>query len=189
VEPAKLLELARSGDVAAYRGLLESCQDAALRTAQLLTRDRGEAEDAVQEAFVKAFRRIGELREDGAFRGWLLRIVANESLNRLRSAGRRRSAHERSWRTETRPDVSPSAEAEMLAADQRDTLLQAVNRLTEDDRLVIGCRYFLELSLDETAQVCAIPAGTVKSRQSRALGRLRALLAEFETDPLEANNV
>ena len=189
MDESRLLGRARSGDVFAYRALLEHHQAAALRTADLILRDTAEAEDAVQESFVRAFARLGELREDVAFRGWLLRIVSNEALNRVRSADRRRGAHERAGRASGGVSLAPSAEASVVEFEDRRMLLDAVHRLSEDDRLVIGCRYFLELSQDETAEVLGVPAGTVKSRQSRALGRLRAALSDLENDALEANNV
>ena len=140
MDETRLLQRARDGDVAAYRALLERHQSAALRTAMVVLRDAGEAEDAVQEAFVRAFARLKELREDGAFRGWLLRIVANESLNRSRSARRRRAATERAAIVE--PAAShPSAEASVIESEERRLLLEAVDRLSDEDRLVIGCRY------------------------------------------------
>ena len=153
----------------------------------VVLRDAAESEDAVQEAFVRAFGRLQELRQDGAFRGWLLRIVANESLNRARSSRRRRAATERAAIVETAA-THPSAEASVIESEERRLILEAVDRLSDEDRLVIGCRYFLELSQDETAEVLGVPAGTVKSRQSRALIRLRTHLAELETDALEANH-
>ena len=70
--------------------------------------------------------------------------------------------------------TEPSPEAAAVAAETRATLLQAVNELREEDRLVIACRYFLDLSEAEMAETLGIARGTVKSRLSRALGRLRA---------------
>ena len=78
------------------------------------------------------------------------------------------------------PASAPSPEAEVLADERRGTLWAAIGRLRDEDREVIGARYLLELSEAETAQTLGLRAGTVKSRTSRALGRLRAALAEAE---------
>ena len=80
---------------------------------------------------------------------------------------------------EDRPadDAAPSPEAAVLAAESRRDLLAALERLGEDDRMVIGCRYLLELSEAETAAALGVPAGTVKSRLSRALARLRTTMS------------
>jgi RNA polymerase sigma-70 factor (ECF subfamily) len=75
-------------------------------------------------------------------------------------------------------EAAPSPEAAILSAEQRDELLAAVNELREEDRLVITCRYFLELSEEETAAALGWKRGTVKSRLSRALERLRAQVGE-----------
>ena len=80
---------------------------------------------------------------------------------------------------EDRPsnDAAPSPEAAVLASEQRATLLGALDGLGVDDRMVLGCRYFLDLSEAETAEALGIPKGTVKSRSARAIGRLRERLA------------
>jgi RNA polymerase sigma-70 factor (ECF subfamily) len=74
-------------------------------------------------------------------------------------------------------DAAPSPESAVLADETRSTLLAAINGLRDEDREVIGARYFLDLSEAETAEALGLPKGTVKSRLSRALDRLRAQLA------------
>ncbi|MGH2683696.1 MAG: RNA polymerase sigma factor, partial [Actinomycetota bacterium] len=75
-------------------------------------------------------------------------------------------------------DAAPSPEEAVLGSDERERLLAAVNRMRESDRMVIAYRFFLDLSERETAEALGVRPGTVKSRLSRALGRLRTLLAE-----------
>jgi RNA polymerase sigma factor (sigma-70 family) len=112
------------------------------------------------------------------FRPWLLAIVANEARNRRRSSGRRARLALRSA-AQLRPgDAAPSPEAAVLDAEGRERLLAAVNELREEERLVVACRYFLDLSETETAAALGLRPGTVKSRLSRALARLRASLEE-----------
>jgi len=159
----------------AYEELVRRHQAVAIRTAHLFAPD-GDAEDAVQEAFVKAHRALDRFRTGSPFRPWLLRIVANEARNRRRSAGRRAGLALRSLEDRRPDDAAPSPESAVLAGEQRAWLLTAVNGLRDDDREVIAARYFLELSESETAEVLGVPRGTVKSRLSRALGRLRAQL-------------
>src|SRR6185312_12825375 len=130
-----------------------------------------DAEEAAQDAFVKAHRALGRFRRGAPFRPWLLQIVANEARNRRRSAGRRANLALR-LADEARPgDAVPSPEAELLS-DRRAELLAAVEGLREEERLVVSCRFFLGLSEDETAQTLGLKLGTVKSRTSRALAQL-----------------
>ena len=165
---------AQRGDADAYEQMVQAHQGIAFRMAYLVTGSAAEAEDAAQDAFVKAYRALARFRPDAPFRPWLLRIVANEARNRRRSEGRRASLALRAAAAEPSGDAAPSPEASFLQAEQRAALLAAVNRLREEDRLVIALRYFLELSEAETAAALGVRAGTVKSRLSRALERLRA---------------
>src|SRR3954447_7225340 len=156
----------------AYEELVRRYQDVAVRTAHLISPD-GDAEDAAQEAFVKAHAALGRFRPDAPFRPWLLRIVANEARNRRRSAGRRAGLALRAAEDRPSDDAAPSPESAVLAQEQRASLVAAINGLRDEDREVIGARYLLDLSETETAEALGIPRGTVKSRLSRALGRLR----------------
>jgi RNA polymerase sigma factor (sigma-70 family) len=173
LDDAELVERARSGETSAYEDLVRRYQDLAHRTAYLITADAAEAEDAVQTGFVNAYRALHRFRPDTPFRPWLLTIVANEARNRRRAAGRRASLALRLSEDRRRDDAAPSPEASVLAREPAEELLRAVNALRERDRVVIILRYFLDLSETEMAQVLACSRGTVKSRLSRALERLR----------------
>jgi RNA polymerase sigma factor (sigma-70 family) len=173
LEERDLIERAQRGDTAAYETLVRAHQQLAFRTAYLITQSAADAEEAAQDGFVKAYRALGRFRVGEPWRPWLLRIVANEAKNRRRSAGRRARLTLRAAE-ESRPgDAVPSPEAAVLSAERRQELLAAVNGLREEERLVVGCRFFLGLSEEETAQTLRLRRGTVKSRQSRALARLR----------------
>jgi RNA polymerase sigma factor (sigma-70 family) len=167
---AELLARAKGGDEDAYAALVRAHQELAFRTAVLITQDAAEAEEAAQDAFVKAWRALGRFRAGAPLRPWLLAIVANEARNRRRAAGRRAALAERAPRGAER---APSAESVAVAAGSRTALLDALGRLRADDRLVLGCRYLLELTEAETASALGVRVGTVKSRTSRALSRLR----------------
>ncbi len=139
-----------------------------------------EADDVVQEAFVKAFRHLSRFRAGEPFGPWLLRIVANETRNLTRSRRRRAALTLRL----AGPDVTaPGGPVdEVLAAERRAGLVAAVNALPDRERQVLVCRYFLDLSEAETAQVLACPLGSVKSRTWRGLNRLRgSLLPDQQT--------
>jgi RNA polymerase sigma-70 factor (ECF subfamily) len=103
----------------------------------------------------------------------LLRIVANEARNRRRSAGRRAHLAVRAATEQPSGDAAPSPEAAYLSSEQRTELLAAVNELPDDQRTVISLRYFVGLSEHEVGETLGLPQGTVKSRTSRALERLR----------------
>ena len=142
-----------------------------------------EADDVVQEAFVKAFRHLSRFRAGEPFGPWLLRIVANETRNLTRSRRRRAALALRLAAPDgTAPDgTAPGGPVdEVLAAERRGRLVAVVSALPDRERQVVVCRYFLDLSEAETAQVLGWPLGSVKSRTSRALNRLRGLLVSGE---------
>lgn len=175
-DDSALLSRARRGDARAYEEIVRRYQQIAFRTAYVITGSAPEAEDAAQEGFLKAYRALGRFREGADPRPWLLRIVANEARNRARSAGRRRNLELRLVEDFRPGDAAPSPEAAAIAGDERRRLLRELNSLGDDDRLVISCRYLLGLRGEETASALGIPEGTVKSRLSRALARLRERL-------------
>jgi RNA polymerase sigma-70 factor (ECF subfamily) len=175
-EEERLVAKAKGGDQRAYAELLTRHQSLAFRAAYLVTGSAADAEDATQEAFVKAWLALARFRPGAPFRPWLVQIAVNEARNRRRAAGRRAGLALRLNPSLARPDSVPSAESEALAGEERAQLAAAVARLREDDQLIIAARYFLELSEAETAIALRLRRGTVKSRLSRALGRLQRQL-------------
>jgi RNA polymerase sigma-70 factor (ECF subfamily) len=173
---AELIARAKRGDADAYEELVREYQAIAIRTAWLVTGNGADAEEAAQDAFVKAYRALWRFRTGAPFKPWLLKIVANEARNRRRSAGRREALALRASAEVASGDAAPSPEAALLGAERRDELLAAVNRLDEHHRLAIAYRYFLDLSEEETAAALGCRPGTVKSRLARALERLRTEL-------------
>jgi RNA polymerase sigma-70 factor (ECF subfamily) len=171
LEDAELVERARHGDVAAYEEIVRRYKQPALRVAYVVA--GSDAEDAVQEAFVKAYYALGRFRSGAPLRPWLLRIVANEARNRRKAAGRRADLALRSAADRAEGGAAPSPEAAVLEAESHRALAAAMSRVSEDDRLVIAYRYFLDMPEAEMAEALDVPRGTVKSRLSRALARLR----------------
>ncbi|HEU4672874.1 MAG TPA: sigma-70 family RNA polymerase sigma factor [Candidatus Limnocylindrales bacterium] len=162
----------------AYEELVRRHQQLAVRTAYLASGGADDAEDAAQEAFVKAYRALERFRPGSPFRPWLLRIVANEARNRRRSASRRTGLALRAAEDRRAPDAAPSPEAAVLDHEARTALLRAVESLGADERDVVTARYLLDLPEADAAEMLGIPRGTVKSRLARALGHLRERLAE-----------
>ena len=176
LDDTALVERARNGDVNAYETLVQHYQELAFRVAYQVTGDAADAEDAAQEAFVNAYYALGRFRPGAPFRPWLLRIVANEARNRRMAAHRRTDLAQRAQVAQTSGEAAPSPEAAAEADEFRATLVASLRRLRDDDRLILAYRLFFDLSEAEMAEALKCPKGTVKSRLSRALGRLRAVL-------------
>jgi RNA polymerase sigma-70 factor (ECF subfamily) len=181
LDESELVALAKRGELGAYEEIVRRHQTIVFRTAWLITRSAADAEEAAQDAFIKAHAALDRFREGAPLRPWLLTIAANEARNRVKSAGRRerlapRVAEEVAAEERRPGGAVPSPEAALLRREQHDELLAAIAELAERDRLAIACRYFLELSEAETAAVLGCRRGTVKSRLSRALARLRLQL-------------
>jgi RNA polymerase sigma factor (sigma-70 family) len=184
---ARLVRRAQAGDADAYGDLVALHQAAAFRVGWVLLGSATDAEDAAQEAFVKAYLALDRFRAGEPFRPWLLQIVGNEARNRRRARGRHEGLLQRAIASvrggspgvpapTTDVALEPSPEALAIAGESRAEVRAALLRLREEERQVVHCRYLLELSEAETAAALGIPSGTVKSRLHRALGRLRTEL-------------
>jgi RNA polymerase sigma-70 factor (ECF subfamily) len=180
LEDSELVERARGGDAGAYEELVRRYQTLAVRTAYVIA-GPADAQDAAQEAFVKAYGALGRFRTGKPFRPWLLRIVANEAINRRR-AGRRSAALAlragQAAEGRSRDDAAPSPERAALEQERRDELIAALNRLRPEDRLVVAYRFWFDLSEAEMAEALGCARGTVKSRLSRAMARLREVMPD-----------
>jgi RNA polymerase sigma-70 factor (ECF subfamily) len=187
VNESQWVELARQGDQAAWEELVHVHQEPVFRLAYLLLGEPDDAEDAAQETFVSAFRALGRFDASRPLRPWLLQIVANLSRNRRRSVGRYWAALQRRFAKE--PPINPDVESRAGLRMQSERLWQAVRRLRQEDQEMIYLRYFLALPVAEAAAAAGVMEGTVKSRTSRALGRLRELIErDFPDLVLEEQN-
>jgi len=168
----ELVLRAQAGDARAYEELVHPHEEIAFRVAYVITRNAADAEDAAQEGLVKAWRALGRFRAGEPLRPWFLKIVANEARNRRRSAGRREHLALR-VAAASPGEAAPSPEEAALDAGERQRLLAALEELPEQAREILGCRYLLDLSEEETAAALGVRLGTVKSRSARALDKLR----------------
>ncbi|MGQ0805905.1 MAG: RNA polymerase sigma factor [Actinomycetota bacterium] len=158
----------------AYGELVRRYQQDARRTAAVIA-GVSVADDAAQEAFMRAHRNLASFRPGAPFRPWLLAVVANVARNQRRSAGRWTRAVQQSGERGGR-HVAASAEDEMLTRQGSSAVRAALDALPPRYRDVVKCRYLLDLSEAETARVLGLARGTVKSRLSRALDRLEGQL-------------
>jgi RNA polymerase sigma-70 factor (ECF subfamily) len=178
-----LVRRAQAGELPAFNSLVLRYQDALYGLALRMLGSRDAAEDATQEAFIRAYRRIDTFR-GGNFRSWLFTIVANQARDEMRRRGRRpqlsldlaRDDPERASLDPPDPDPLPEARAEQ--SDLRRTLEAALQQLPDDWREIVLLVDVHGLAYDEAAASTGLPVGTVKSRLSRARGRLRDLLRD-----------
>jgi RNA polymerase sigma factor (sigma-70 family) len=177
IDEATAVARARAGDLDAYEVLVSRFTVPAHRAALLLGAG-ADADDVVQEAFVKAHRQLARYRGDAGFKAWLLAIVANETRNLVRSRRRREGLWLRAAAREDPLRWEPDPAESAMARERRRLLVEQLRALDHRDREILLCRYLLDLSEAETAVTLDLPKGTVKSRTARALARLRDRMPE-----------
>ncbi|MCW3002355.1 MAG: polymerase sigma factor [Conexibacter sp.] len=175
-----LVVRARGGDPDAFTELVRHHQRRAFRAAYLLSGSASDAEDALQEAFVRAWRALDRFHEDAPFAPWLLTIVARQVATQQRATGRRNAWALRATRDDrwVPAAVDAPTEAAILALERQTALRQALSALPPHQRRVVELRYLAELSEQETAAALGCRPGTVKSRLSRALSALQKQMKE-----------
>jgi len=176
LEEIDLIQRARQDDPAVWTRLVEEHQEAIFRLAYLILGDPDDAKDIAQETFIRAFRSLNRFDERRPLKPWLLRIATNLSRNQRRSSGRYWAALTRFGRREIDENRIATEEASTQEEKSR-TLWAAVRRLRQADQEVIYLRYFLDLSVEETAAALEIAPGTVKSRLHRSLRRLEVVIS------------
>jgi RNA polymerase sigma-70 factor (ECF subfamily) len=167
----ELVERAMHGDADAFGVLAARTIDRMAGTAGLVLRDRDAADDAVQEALVRAWRDLPGLRDPDRFEAWLYRIVVRACHDQLRRRRRERLSHR-----DAVASRAVAADAFRSVAD-RDELTTALHRLSQQQRTTVVLHYYVGLSHRQVAQVLGEPVGTVKARLSRSLDYLQAALA------------
>jgi RNA polymerase sigma-70 factor (ECF subfamily) len=169
-----LIQRAQQGDADAYEHIMRQHQERVFRLAYLILGDAHDAEDIAQETFIRAYQHLPRFDAARPLRPWLLQITANLARNRRRSIGRYIATLQRTlWML---PNETRTTENQYLHFSETQALYHAVQRLDRMDQEVIYLRYMLELSIQETAEILQVEPGTVKSRLSRALKRLRGVV-------------
>src|SRR5262249_52320354 len=176
-----LVHACKQGDVNAFEQLVKRYDTRLFRIAQHVTHNREDAEDAVQEAFLKAFRNLSKFQEKAQFSTWLIRITVNESLMKLR---KQRYTREVPIETDSHEkiesvDWSPNPEQLYRTSELRNILRSQLQELPPSLRVAFILRDIEGLSSDETARVLQLSVDAVKARLWRARLKLRQLLARY----------
>lgn len=173
-----------AGDRVAFEHLMRQHNRRLYRLARATLRDDTEAEDALQDAYIAAFRSIAQFRGEAALRTWLSRLVLNECFARMRRAARRDNvipmssgAHEPDIDTIMTRDAERPDEA-ASRSEMRRLIERKIDALPESFRIVFVLRSIEEMSVEETAECLGIPEATVRSRHFRAKSLLREALAQ-----------
>ena len=180
---AELVERARAGDAAAIEVLVRRHNRVLFRTARAILRDDAEAEDVVQETYLKAFRALATFRGESSFSTWLTRIAANQALMRLRRETRASKVipidHQNGASLmETIEDEAAGPEREAMGAQMRGLLERRIDELPDLYRTVFVMRAVEELSVEETSAALGLPEATVRTRFFRARALLRGALEQ-----------
>jgi len=183
-----LVHATQAGDVSAFEELVDRYDRKLLRIAEHITHNREDSQDAVQEAFLKAFQHVGDFREHSQFSTWLIRITVNQALMKLR---KRRTTKEVSldedFQAEGRllprevADWAPNPEELYRASELRDILIKALEGLRPILRTVFVLRDVEGLSIDQTGEILDLSSAAVKARLWRARLQLREMLNEHFT--------
>jgi RNA polymerase sigma-70 factor, ECF subfamily len=182
-----LVHASKNGDVAAFEQLVKRYDRKLLRIAQHVTHNREDSEDAVQEAFLKAFQHLSDFREDSKFSTWLIRITLNQSLMKLRK--QRRAIRDVSLEEDFHAgedmlpmdvtDWAPDPEQLYRTSELRDILIKALRELRPILRVVFVLRDIEDLSIAETAEALKLSPSAVKARLWRGRLQLRERLNRY----------
>jgi RNA polymerase sigma-70 factor (ECF subfamily) len=175
---------AMRGDHDAFAALVGAASSRLYALASLILRDPGRAEDATQEAFVKAWRELPRLRDVDHFDAWLRRLVVNACYDEGRRIHRRAEVTLLSIGDRSRSDSSPGGDMSTTLADS-DRIERAFRTLPLDQRTVLVLQHYFDLSHAEIAETVGIPLGTVKSRVRYGIAAMRAAL---DTDDRSSTN-
>ena len=174
-EEAEAILRCKAGDKEAFRTLAEQYEKMLFGIAYLMTRDSDLAADAVQETFLKMWKHISSLRVGNGLKAWLARILVNEVKQQARKKRIPTVPIEEAAKV---PDGADGIEIEMERGELREAVRKALRMLPHEQAQAVVLRYFGGLTLSEIAFAMGCREGTVKSRLSRALGRLEGILRD-----------
>ena len=180
-----LVAAAKRGDAAAFEELVNRYEAKIFRLTMNITRNREDAEDAMQDAFLKAYAHLKNFHEDSRFYTWLVRIAANEALMRLRKRRPNQFSLDEpiegddALMPQQLEDWGPSPEQRFAQTEMHEILSNVIDTLEPDFRVVFVLRDIEELSTEETAKTLGISIPAVKSRLLRARLKLRQKLHHY----------
>jgi RNA polymerase sigma-70 factor (ECF subfamily) len=182
---AALVDLAQAGDVGAFETLVSRYEHRIFRLAQNITQNREDAEDVMQEAFLKAYQHLGDFQRNSRFYTWVVRIAVNQALMKLRKRRPNVVSLDQELQTEDEAmprdvrDWGPSPEQRFASTELREILSHAISELDPDYRVVFQLRDIEELSTEETANILGLSVPAVKSRLLRGRLKLREKLDKY----------
>jgi RNA polymerase sigma-70 factor, ECF subfamily len=180
-----LVAAAKAGDVAAFEQLVGGYEHRIFRLAQNIMRNREDAEDVMQDAFLKSFEHLGDFRGDSRFYTWLVRITVNEALMKLRKRQANQVLLDESQETEAEllpreiENWGPTPEQRYGQKELNEILTGAIEQLEHGNRIVFLLRDVEQLSTEETAQLLGLSVPAVKTRLFRARLKLREKLNKY----------
>jgi RNA polymerase sigma-70 factor (ECF subfamily) len=172
----EVIERVLGGDTEAFGLLVDRYQDSLAAYAKHMTGSLDEAEDIVQESFVRAFKALRQCKDPDRFGGWLFRIVSNQCKTHL---ARRRRRREEPLASAAREADSGGAEKQAEAEELREKVQQALQRISPDQREALVLRYVQGMSLPEMTELLATTVPALKMRLLRGRQNLRSILAEM----------
>jgi len=186
IDDVTLVHASKTGDIAAFEELVKRYDSKLLRIAQHVTHNREDAQDAVQEAFLKAFQKLEQFQENSKFSTWLVRIAINQSLMKLRKQHRKSEVStDQGFQTEEDAlfreiaDWAPNPEERYGASELRQILINTLQELRPSLSVVFVLRDIEGLSTEQTAEALNLSQAAVKTRLLRARLRLREGLSKY----------
>ncbi len=182
LEQYKLVTRAQQGDTDAFDDIFDQYSGLMLRTAYGILKDRDTAEDAVQNALIQAWQHLHSLREAGALRSWLMRIVVNQCMSFKRRLARSTTFLRQSISEQETDLASQIAEYAKGRIERNWDLAQAIENLPAKQQMVIALHYYKGMTVPEISQALRVSENTLKKRIQAALSNLRQVLSGAEIE-------
>jgi RNA polymerase sigma-70 factor (ECF subfamily) len=173
-----LLDRAIHGDESAFTGIVEMYQNPVYNLCYRMLGEAGEAEDAAQESFWKAFRGLHQYDPNRSFKTWLFSIASHHCIDRIRRRRLKLTSLEELMPWEEKPDSSPGPEAITVQHEKEIVIENLLAQLRPPDRAAVVLRYWYDMSYDEIAETLALTVSAVKSRLHRARRELAVQMQE-----------
>ena len=180
MDESEAIRRCQEGQRDPFRFLVERYGKVLYGTAYRMTRDRGLAEDLVQEAFLRVWRGMPSFRGGGNFKAWIVRILVNHVMSERRKKRVREEPLVEAIASSQNPEAG---EKLVLRKEERDRVRRSLEKLPQEQREVVVLRYYTDLTVPQIARTLGWRQGTVKSRLHRALDHLREVLLSSEESP------
>lgn len=170
------MRLVLEGDVSKYSWFIDKYKGMAFSIAYRIVNNREDAEEIVQDSFLKAFRSLKKFRRDSKFSTWFYRIVVNTSLSRVRTVPPKRDSLDENEPEEAAPENVGPVYRNLELSEQKALVNEALNKLNTEDRLLLTLYYLNENSIEEIAEITGIVGENIKMKLHRARNRMYKML-------------